>query len=138
MSVLFAVLALVSALFCSFMFGFIGLGATVLFALLTFLFAAKKKREGNGGTGSIIVAIISIIISCGLTFMVVGVGNKMVKESDAAGTPMLKEYGDDMKFGVFGVAMALTEDNADYEEFKKQFETFTDYLGKQSGVTSEK
>ena len=62
MAVLFGILSIVGAIVVGGMFGIIGGIVAVVFAILAIVFAVKKIKEGGKGVGSIILAVLGVII----------------------------------------------------------------------------
>ncbi|MCR4847029.1 MAG: hypothetical protein K5865_09845 [Eubacterium sp.] len=127
MSVLFAVLAMISGIIGTFLAGFIGLGITFVFAGLAILFAARKKKTvGKVGVGSIITSVIAICFSGLILLGIVAVGNYLRDEARKCDAPLVEKYMGDFKFGVIGVAAKISNDGVDEVEFRRQLDKVTD------------
>lgn len=129
MCVLFAVLALIASIVGTILFGIIGGCVTAIFGVLAIVFAIKKKKsEEGGGTGSLVLAIISMVIGLGITMLFVGASGILKDEAGKVNAPLIEKYADDLKFGVVGFAMAASSDNVDLNELSDQLKVVSDNM----------
>lgn len=129
MSVLFAILALLSAIGGTFMTGYFGLIATLVFMVLTIVFAVKKRKENNGegGIGSIVLSVVAVLIALGIYGLLSFTGNMIKEKAEPAGVPQIAQYGDSIKKGIIGLAKDLPEDT-DMDKFKEDFDKLMEYV----------
>jgi MFS family permease len=127
MCILFAVLALVASIIGAFLFGIAGGCATAVFAILAIVFAVKKKKsEEGGGTGSIVISIISLVLGFCITMLFVGVSSSVKEQAKKVDAPLVEKYADDLKFGVLGFVFAASNDGVDVNDLTKEFERVSD------------
>ena len=129
MSILFAILALVVSLIGTILFGIIGGGVTLIFAVLAIIFAVKKKKsEEGGGTGSLVVSIIALVLGCLMSLLFVGVSGVIKEDAKKADAPLIEKYADDLKYGVLGFIMSAASDDVDMDEFSEQMKKVSDSM----------
>lgn len=134
MSILFAVLAILCGFIGCLLAGLLGLGITVLFAVLAVVFAIKKRKtDGKGGIGSIVVSVIGVLFGALIAFGLMGFGASIKENAAKAGYPELEKYGDSFKFGVIGFAKDLAgEDQKEIESLVDKLKAVVEYSTKNS------
>lgn len=127
MCILFAILALVTSIIGTILFGIAGGCVTALFAILAIVFAVKKKKsEEGGGTGSIVISIISLVLGISITMIFIGVSGVVKEQAKKVDSPIVEKYADDLKFGVLGFAIAASNDGVDVNELADEFKRVSD------------
>ncbi len=126
MCILFAILALVTSIIGTILFGIAGGCVTAIFAILAIVFAVKKKSEEGGGTGSIVISIISLVLGISITMIFIGVSGVVKEQAKKVDSPIVEKYADDLKFGVLGFAIAASNDGVDVNELADEFKRVSD------------
>ncbi|MCR4840714.1 MAG: hypothetical protein K5848_04135 [Lachnospiraceae bacterium] len=129
MSVLFMILAILAGLFGTLLFGYIGLAVTAVFAVLSVLFAIRKRKNtGAGGVASIVLSVIAVLISVSLAAGLAAAGEQIKKDADKAQAPLLKKYAPSLKYGVVGMLLEADKDGVDWNELEDDFDSYNNYV----------
>ncbi len=128
MSVLFAILAIVAGVATPFLVGIGGIIVAVIFGGLAIFFASRKRKiEGGGGMGSIVLAAVGIIISVLMFLAWTGICSKIKDEADKVDATMVKKaFEDNSTWGLLGALGSVDKD--DLEQFKEEMERITDNM----------
>ena len=127
MCILFAILALVASIIGTLLFGIAGGCVTAIFAVLAIVFAVKKKKsEQGGGTGSIVISIIALVLGASMTMLFIGVSGTVKEQAKKVDAPLVEKYADDLKFGVLGFVFAASNDGVNVDDLTKEFERVSD------------
>ena len=93
----------------------------------------KRKTDGKGGIGSIVVSVIGVLFGALIAFGLMGFGTSIKENAAKAGYPELEKYGDSFKFGVIGFAKDLaSEDQKDIESLVDKLKVVAEYSTKNS------
>ena len=131
MSILFAILAILSGIFFSFVVGLGGIIVTVIFAGLAIFFATKKrKNEGGGGMGSIVVSVVAICLSLITLLIWNGIVSMIKDEAKKVDADIVEKAFSNSKWGVIGVVGEVSKD--DMDAFKDQLDKVTESMNKSS------
>ena len=125
MSILFAVLALIAGLILPFIIGIAGVIIAFVFSGLSIFFAIRKrKREGGGGTGSIVFSSVAAVLAILLFMGWLGICKKLSDEAEKKDAPLVKEAFENSTFGFIGVITSIDTDKQD--EFMDELKRITD------------
>ena len=131
MQILFGVLAILSGIVGTILFGVIGMAVTVVFAVLAIVFGVRNKKiKGGSAAPGITTAIIGIVISLIGTVIMFALADEMKKQATEQNLPIMAEYGDSLKFGIGGFAIKIANTEYDLEAVKAELEK----LNKTSGT----
>ena len=137
MSVLFAILAIVAGVVTPFLIGIGGIIVAVILGGLAIFFACRKRKiEGGGGMGSIVLAAVGIIISVLMFLAWTGICSKIKDEADKVDATLVKKaFEDHSTWGMLGALGSV--DNDDLEQFKEEMERITDNMTDEESSGSE-
>ena len=133
MCLLFAILALLSGIMGTIFLGIIGFAVTAVFAILAIIFASKKRKsEEGGGTGSMVVSIISLVLGLLITLFFIGMAKVVKDNAKKVDAPLVEKYADDLKFGILGFVIPAASDNVNMDDFSDQLKLVTDKMGEEA------
>ena len=124
--IIFVILSIILALFTPLIFGVIGGGAAVLFALIAIIFAVSRMKKGGKGKGVVTVSILSILLAVAMTVTSVSTYKKLHETALSTGkTPLIAKYLDNPYMGMIGfISNAAKNENVDIDQLQAEI----DYL----------
>ena len=137
MAVLFGILSIVGAIVVGGMFGIIGGIVAVVFAILAIVFAVKKIKEGGKGVGSIILAVLGVIIGLIISSVYVFLADEMVKDARQVNATLIEESAPALKFGIVGLVIDIGNKNVNLDQFKDELDRVNKLVNEKSATEAQ-